>query len=485
MKILVLQLARFGDIYQSWPALRALRRQYPAAHITFLVREKFKAAAVGLVEVDEVCTLDTARVLSPILFQANIEDSLSKIQDFISAFERGGYDRIVNLSFSPFSSYLTEFLAGPQTIVTGYSRTSDGFLAIPDAASAYFYAQSGIDRWSRVHVTDLFALIAGVELKDEDWRAPILPPMPVPTQQAYLAIQPSASQTEKTLTTSQWTNVVETLLHETDYDVVLLGAKEERTLFSWPNSSRIINLMGQTTLSESLVMIHKAQAFIGPDSVGLHMASLVATPTLNISVGPVRFWETGPRAPSSRVIRFEEVTQFSFSEFFREFTSFMSDGETTSAYQLRNNDGVVYSGPATDSHSEFQWRLTQALYMHSDYPVAEERVVLTAFSRIRELADLGIEQVEAMRAEKSRGVAGSILNEIDHLLEKVCELEPRVTPLANYFLTQKLRIGPGSFEYILDATRQCFSDLQTITQVYALPVDWDENLTRKDLTWKP
>ena len=47
MKILIIQLARLGDIYQSWPTLKAVKRANPGAEIHFLTRSKFAAAAPG------------------------------------------------------------------------------------------------------------------------------------------------------------------------------------------------------------------------------------------------------------------------------------------------------------------------------------------------------------------------------------------------------------------------------------------------------
>lgn len=485
MKILVLQLARFGDIYQSWPALRALKRTYPDSHITLLVREKFKAAADGLSEVDEVITMDTAKYLAPILFKASIDDALEQLSEFVDDLKEQQFDRIINLTFSPFSSYLVSAIAAPEAIVSGYTRFSDGYLSIPDDASAYFYAQSGVDRWSRVHVTDLFALIAGVQLQKEDWQVQIEPEVDLTIESPYLVVQPGASQAEKTLSPAQWANAVQTLLLETPYKIVVVGAKEERASFHWPDDERVVNMMGSCSLYESMTLIAKAQGFIGPDSVGLHMASLTGTPAFNISVGHVRFWETGPRSHGSRVLRFEQARDFELSRFFEEFMHFINGSESDQVYCLRDNDGAVYEGPATNAKEEFQWRLTQALYMQSDYPTTNDRVLLTAFSRISELADLGLEQIENIRKGTSPDIAISILNEVDHLLEKVCEFEPRVRPLTQWFLTQKLRIGPAPFEEVLEKTGQCFTDLQTITRVYALPVDWNDSISRKDFAWKP
>ena len=63
MKILVIQLARLGDIYQTWPSVFALKRKYPEAKIDLLVRERFAAATHGLSAVDEVVHFPSREVL--------------------------------------------------------------------------------------------------------------------------------------------------------------------------------------------------------------------------------------------------------------------------------------------------------------------------------------------------------------------------------------------------------------------------------------
>ena len=125
MKILVLQLARFGDIYLTWPTLRALHRAHPGAEIHFLVREKFLGATNGLANVI-VHTLPTADLLGGT--NGTIE---SRFTEWLTPIG-GEWDMIVNLSFSPASSYLTDLLRTQKTIVRGYTRHADGFLAIPD-----------------------------------------------------------------------------------------------------------------------------------------------------------------------------------------------------------------------------------------------------------------------------------------------------------------------------------------------------------------
>ena len=63
MKILILQLARLGDLYMSWPAMKALRRQYPTAEIHLMVRSSFKEAMVGNNSVNKIIELNSEKIL--------------------------------------------------------------------------------------------------------------------------------------------------------------------------------------------------------------------------------------------------------------------------------------------------------------------------------------------------------------------------------------------------------------------------------------
>lgn len=160
MKILILELARLGDIYQTWPALRGLRRLYPEAQIHVLTRSRFEAAFDGLEVVDERKILPSRDLMAPLVQpQMDVKASHDLVGKFVDSLKAEKYDWILNFSFSPLSSYLTHAIADNRSDVrlSGYSRTSDGFLAIPDDMSAYFYAQVGINKPNRFHLAEIFA----------------------------------------------------------------------------------------------------------------------------------------------------------------------------------------------------------------------------------------------------------------------------------------------------------------------------------------
>ena len=165
MKILVLQLARLGDIYMSWPAIRALRRQFPEAEIHVLTRPRFAGAFEGLTAVHKIHLLPTKDILAPLVQpKMAVQESFDRLTKFVDELYFMNFDKVYNLSFSPLSSYLTHYVSNSETEVHGYTRFRDGFFCIPDDMSAYFYAQVGIDRPNRFHLIEIFGSIVGSDL---------------------------------------------------------------------------------------------------------------------------------------------------------------------------------------------------------------------------------------------------------------------------------------------------------------------------------
>jgi len=251
MKILVIQLARFGDIYLTWPTLRALHRTYPEAEIHFLVREKFNFATDGLQNV-QVHALPTPKILGPMLNdKPDLNASEAELTDWLKTLDVG-WDAILNLSFSPFSSFLTDFLSRENTLVKGYTRHGDGFLNIPDDASAYFYAQVGIGRDNRFHLADVFAMIADVELQKTDWGFEGTRES-IELEQPYVVVHLGASQAEKRYPIKYFRKVLRELSSRRVY---LVGSKDEKALAeSFADLSHVKSLVGETSLNQLFSVI--------------------------------------------------------------------------------------------------------------------------------------------------------------------------------------------------------------------------------------
>jgi ADP-heptose:LPS heptosyltransferase len=476
MKTLVLQLARLGDIYQTWPVLRALKRLDPEGELHVLTRSKFAAALEGLEAVDQHWPLDSRSVLAPLIDEKpDFDASFFRIDELCDGLVNAGFDRIINLSFSPLSSYIASEITQLTTEVHGYTRTSDGYLAIPDDPSAYFYAQVGVGRGNRAHVTDLFAAVAGVELTVEDFRAPQLTESErgsVESLESPIVIHVGASDLAKTLSWSKWLQVVKGLLAQHEGDVVLVGSAEERALaeqISPVGGSRsVINKVGQTSLRELTALIGKARLFIGGDSGPMQIASLTGTPVLNVSFPIVSPWETGPKSAGSRIVQVVSEEKISADEIVSEAMAMLTGRPPVVASLKVHGPVGPYQEVATGASSdrEFEWELIQGLYMGAGFPSERSTLFREGLKRLGEVNDLALEQISVLRVQPGNVTAAGILDRADEIMGHISRMVPEAAPLVRWFQTERMRIGPMPVDLLADCTAQVHLRLREVLKVY-------------------
>ncbi|MCB0367090.1 MAG: glycosyltransferase family 9 protein [Bdellovibrionaceae bacterium] len=483
MKILITQLARFGDIYQSWPTIRAVKRKYPQAEVHLLVRKRFAAALEGVGIECTVHQMDTAHLLEPVYgVRTSTGASLRRLSEWVDRLGEIGFDEIINLSFSPFSSYLSRSLSRENTVVRGYTRFDDGFLAIPDDASAYFYAQVGVGRHNRVHLAELFASVAEVDVQDSDWtlldyqRNPgqkdrIFESHEIPTRDPYLVLHVGASDSHKTLSAERWSATCRRLLQWWQGRIILVGSPSEvligQRILEGVCSSRVHSLVGKTRLSELFPLLSSARIVIGGDSVVMQMASLAQVECLNVSFPTVNFWETGPKEPGSRILLVggsqAPNPESMAKEIWHLLEGLTPEGDVAFA---TGESPVWFEHSGISANTEFSWDLIRAIYLGADFPAPPSTLAVHGFHRIYELAELAIAQIEVIHNEGARAVAAEILGQVDGLMGSVRRMVPDLDPLISWFETEKIRIGPSSVVELAEQTRRIFESLKMVASLY-------------------
>jgi heptosyltransferase-2 len=116
-KLLVVQPSWVGDAVMATPTLRALRQQFPLAHISYLMRRYVKPNYTGMPWVDQLITYRTGKT------KAKAGKGLF---DLASRLRAGEFDLAVLLPNS-FKTALICKMAGIERIV-GYERDGRGFL---------------------------------------------------------------------------------------------------------------------------------------------------------------------------------------------------------------------------------------------------------------------------------------------------------------------------------------------------------------------
>lgn len=458
MKILVLQLARLGDIYMTWPVLRGLRRQYPDAEISLVTRPRFEAAVEGLTAFDKHITLPTRHLLESVIQDdGDVTEALARTAEFASQLRTEKYDWILNLTFSPFSSYLTQAIASPEARVTGYTRFADGTFSAGDDWGHYFYAQVGLDRHSRIHVTDLFGAMAEVQFTESDWAPPVFKEnSALHLPEKYAVIHVGASDPKKTLPASIFNRALKYLSAKQPHlSVVLIGASNEiqigQEIATALPVTQVRNLVGKTSLRDIFAILEDAEIFVGCDSGPMHMASLMETPTLNISVGDVNFWETGPKASLSFILRADAADQIA-PDRLGEVLHQLLQGKIPAELVTRCGGLVSFQRNETPAE-RFQWDLIQAIYMAEPYPIAERMEILQGAMKLQEINSFAMEQLRLVPA-KGLDRVSPFLERAEEVIQTISRFVPELSPLTRWYQAEKIRIGPNSSEDVLAATLQ-------------------------------
>jgi heptosyltransferase-3 len=476
-KILVIQLARLGDIFQTWPTLRGLKRHDPFCEIHFLTRTKFASSITQIPAIDHHWQLDTRSILSPLIDEVpDISTSLGRLTALTDHLRNEAFDRVINLSFSPFSSHLTREIAVGTTDLRGYTRFNDGYLCIPDDGSAYFYAQVGPERSNRVHVTDLFAHIAGIELQREDWTQPEINEEAcasdpcVKAGEDGIVVHVGASDPSKTFDWTRWARVVKSLLNRTESRVILVGGADEIEIGSriaqMADSSRVVNLVGRTTVPELIEIIRRACLVIGGDSAPVQIASLTGTLVLNLSFPIVSFWETGPRSANSRILPVKSPDAISSDAIVDEAVSMLAKQPAVSEKVIRVPGPTMPLLEAGPSESTFEWEMLKALYMGDAFPAPPDEIFLLGMQRLSEVNRLAREQIETLRKQANNKTAAAILDQVDEIIEQIRKFVPQAGPMVRWFQTERLRLGPMPVNELIEATDSLHAKFGDVLALY-------------------
>ena len=327
IRCLVIQFARLGDTLQSLMALCAAKQLYPNLEICFVAHENFAAAAKKVAWINEVITFPTEQILRPIMNGEKTEtQGLGDVARWIAPLVREKWDFVVNWSYSEASSFLTGIL--PARVKLGYTRRPDSSFSCSDGWSHYIQAivQSGTDQ--NIHLTDILTtqLLTALQIhcgepvdagnsavtskgffnlqSAENTLGSPWPKAWKDPSKKWFAIQLGAAHASKTWDAVNWAKLANyTLNRHPEFNLVILGGGSEKGLektflanldSKHLSAGRLFSMVGKTTFDLWAEAVGHCQWIMAGDTAAIHLASVLGTRVLNISVGPVRWSETGP-----------------------------------------------------------------------------------------------------------------------------------------------------------------------------------------------
>ncbi len=313
--ILILQMQRMGDLVLSFPLLGWLARRFPGHPLWVLGEPRFFEPLMPLSPQVTYFGYDMAPDLAAHPFHA-----------------------VINLSHRPEAAALAG-KARADTLIGAY-LDRDGRLFIRGDWQLYRASLTHNNRYNLFHWADLNALdcIPAETIIRTVWPSPrplprgaaagpdgaADPPWPTagegsdgakspaaqgggppPASGARIGLFLGASEPDKHPDAAFWSQLTRLLLLA-GHKPVLLGGEAERELGAQTAGligAQALNLCGNFTVSSLARFIGELDLLVTPDTGPMHVAVWTGTPTLNLSLGPVNPWETGPFAPGHHVAR--------------------------------------------------------------------------------------------------------------------------------------------------------------------------------------
>ncbi len=299
-RILIKAVNWLGDVVMTLPAMRAIRRAFPDAHLAVLIKKELASFFDGAQWVDEVIPYSVAGGLG----------GLNDRRKIVGTVRSRHFDLAVLMPNS-FESALWVTAAGvPRR--AGYSIDARGAMLTHKAAPPRDALDGHQIRYWLAMVRETLGIEGDVEDLAISADANHLAKMREYLAQhrrhsaaPLIAMAPAAAYgPAKEWPAAKFAAVIDALAERVGAECVLVGAPAERARceeVAALSSRGALVSAGQTNIGELIALLALASAFVGNDSGCMHLASALGIPTVAIfgSTNPLR---TGPTKGNSRVI---------------------------------------------------------------------------------------------------------------------------------------------------------------------------------------
>ena len=279
-----------GDVVLTLPALQSLRRAYPKAHITAVVKSPADELLLGHPVFNTVIPLPPES-----------ESGFWKRIKFALSLKKHQFDVGIVLTNSFESAFLLSLTGAKHRL--GYN--TDGrviFLTCPIFTTKYL-------KKKQYRVEYFFKIFSPLKLDVPDTNfnpiikkegdisiREVLLNMEMDESEEFITIHPGTSKVERSWHAERFGVLCQKIFKKDKKKIVLLGIPSEEELLNRiknycpPGEIKIAPAMNLRVLTE---LLKKSRLFIGNDSGVMHLASMVGTPVVGI-FGPGHPNTTGP-----------------------------------------------------------------------------------------------------------------------------------------------------------------------------------------------
>lgn len=304
-RVLVLQLCRLGDLLQTTPLLRGLRRLVPGGFVSLVVADGFDEVPIPASLADERVVFPQQALARGLAEQPESwPEAARSIAEFVDRWAPRSFDVCLNLTHTALAGLLARLVPARRTI--GRVVADDRTDVVLGPWLQYLWASQAMRRLSSLNLVDVYSWAAGVagdrrppDLAVTDRArtraAAWLSERPDPTR-PLVAVQLGSSEERRRWPPELFAAAIDRLPLEWG-DVVLVGTAAERPLADRARAvlrREVLDLLGRTSIEELGAVLERCGLLLTNDTGTMHVAAAVGTRVVCLSTGPAFVHETGP-----------------------------------------------------------------------------------------------------------------------------------------------------------------------------------------------
>ncbi len=298
LNILVINLARFGDIIQSVPMIQGLKRKYPGSRITMLVNNHFSHVCSMIPDIDDFVELDFKKITEWLFgSQPSIEKTYGYLRAFFDNLRKIRFDMTINITPHDIG-IISSFLAGDRQSYR--EKLSDW--------SLYYLNITRYWKTLPFNVVDLFLKLAGlipekiiprlqISSKAQSFAEEFLRQAGHNEKDLLIGFNTGASTVEKQWPPEHFIDLAGMIRKNFNVRVILFGSESERELgehLTDKMHGSTINAIAKTSLMELAALMDRTRILITNDSGPMHIAAACSTRRISLHMGKEKCASTGP-----------------------------------------------------------------------------------------------------------------------------------------------------------------------------------------------
>jgi heptosyltransferase-1 len=309
--ILIVKTSAIGDVIHTLPALHALRRHYPQAHISWLIEEAAADIVAGHPELDRLLVSKRKQWVQVLRHGPQRLRAWRELWAFIRELRDTRYDLLIDFQGLLKSGMLVA--ASRAVCKVGFGR------GMEHAECSYLFLNEKVPPVDmNIHAVrrELMLLEAiGIKTDEVVFNLPIsqehfrqietlLSSRGIADPSRVVPINPQATWPTKLWDNAGFAQVADWIIGQ-GMQVVFTGGKGDRQAIDEIIARMqhpAVSLAGDTTLKTLAALYRRAPLVISTDTGPMHIAAAVGTPVVAI-FGSTAPWRTGPYGERHQIVR--------------------------------------------------------------------------------------------------------------------------------------------------------------------------------------